>query len=617
MIYSRKLRFRKGSWLILPAVVLGLFTSPAKADTFRTEGANDFYFNLEAGNPFTARADAQRYGIDSQLWLYDSNNVVMAVNDDWFGLDSYISFSVQTSGTYRLRTSVCCGDPNRWYNQFYTVDTNSEPTNVPTTTTSTTATTSTTTTTIAPYLNPPQNLQVTSTNASKVYLSWDAPSPSNVELERYAVFGSCNNWVTGFAISTTQTVAIIEDLDSGTSCQFKVRADNDTLSVYSNFTEDVTGVTQTTTTTSTTTTTTTVVPTTMLQTTTTELPSTTTSSTTQAPVVTQPDVPLTTVATATTLSSTTTSRPPQTTTLPSTTTSSTTTSTTIVNTTTTLDTAETANVLVTSILASSENPAELSAAVDNAVASVESPEELASIVSSLLDKPLTDDQFSAVIDAVFTDSLTTEELSAALDAVFAEPISDEKFVEVLSAVLDAPLDAEQFAAVVDILESDSVSEEQVSLAVDNILENGITDSQATDLATSPKVLESIDPEQATSVFEQIPVSDLTTEEEKALVEAVSDAPTEVKNAFENAIDIFGEGLDEYEAVDSNVNVGTRRVVIAAIGVVTSVTVVVPPIPTSPIGTGGGSGSPSGGSNPGTSGSGSESQNRRRKPMGGR
>jgi hypothetical protein len=189
-----------------------------------------------------------------------------------------------------------------------------------------------------------------------------------------------------------------------------------------------------------------------------------------------------------------------------------------------------------------------------------------------------------------------------LDAVFAEPISNEKFTEVLSAVLDAPLDAEQFAAVVDILESDSVSEEQVSLAVDNILENGITDSQATDLATSPKVLESIDPEQATSVFEQIPVSDLTTEEEKALVEAVSDAPTEVKNAFESAIDIFGEGLDEYEAVDSNVNVGTRRVVIAAIGVVTSITVAVPPIPTAPIGTGGGSSSPSSGSNAGTGGS---------------
>jgi hypothetical protein len=76
----------------------------------------------------------------------------------------------------------------------------------------------------------------------------------------------------------------------------------------------------------------------------------------------------------------------------------------------------------------------------------------------------------------------------------------------------------------------------------------------------------------------------------------------VKNAFENAIDIFGEGLDEYEAVDSNVNVGTRRVVIAAIGVVTSITVAVPPIPTAPIGTGGGSSSPSSGSNAGTGGS---------------
>ena len=623
---------------------MGLFSSPAKADTFRTEGANDFYFELESGTTFTARATAQVYGIDSQLWLYDSSNTVVAVNDDYFGLDSYISYSVQQNGVYRMRTSVCCGDPDRWYNESYTVETSSQPTNVPPTTT------------LPPYFNAVENLTATANEDGSVDLNWEAPTASNVDVYAYSVSfydldeigGTASG---GWGVWTNQgtTYSLAEYMFSGSNpvttgfgpVRFGIKAGNQSCfssegvgpCVYGpEVTVDATVIdptppsatepepettttqpatttttepeptTTTSTTTTSTTTSTTVVPTTMLQTTTTELPSTTTSSTTQAPVVTQPDVPLTTVPTSTTLFSTTTSRPQQTTTLPSTTTSSTTTSTTIVNTTTTLDIPEEANVLATSILANSDNPAELSAAVDNAVASVESPEELASIVSSLLDEPLTDDQFSAVIDAVFTESLTTEELSAALDAVFAEPISDEKFTEVLSAVLGNPLDAEQFTAVVDILESDSVSEEQVSLAVDNILENGITDSQATDLATSPKVLESIDPEQASSVFEQIPVSDLTTEEEKALVETVSDAPTKVKNAFENTIDIFGAGLDEYVAVGSSVNVGTRRVVIAAIGVVTSITVAVPPVPTAPIGSGGGSSSPSGGSNAGTGGS---------------
>jgi len=97
-------------WLSL--TMLGFYpSSPAKAETLTTSGASDFYFELEAGNTFTVRSTAQQYGIDSMLWLYNSNNTVLAANDDYFGLDSYISYDVQTSGTYRLRTGVCCGDP--------------------------------------------------------------------------------------------------------------------------------------------------------------------------------------------------------------------------------------------------------------------------------------------------------------------------------------------------------------------------------------------------------------------------------------------------------------------------------------------------------------------------
>ena len=131
---------------VLLSIIAIYPVSSANAESFRTEGANDYYFELESGTTFTLRTYAQQYGIDSQLWLYNSANTVVAVNDDWFGLDSYISYNVQESGIYRLRTSVCCGDPNRWYNQFYMVDSDSAPTNVPTTTTSTTQPEVTTTT---------------------------------------------------------------------------------------------------------------------------------------------------------------------------------------------------------------------------------------------------------------------------------------------------------------------------------------------------------------------------------------------------------------------------------------------------------------------------------------
>jgi hypothetical protein len=93
-----------------------------QTSVFTTTGPNDFYFNLVAGTTFTLRTYAWQYGIDSQLWVYDSNNTLIAVNDDYFYLDSYISFYVQASGTYRLRTSVCCGNPSAWYGTSYTVE---------------------------------------------------------------------------------------------------------------------------------------------------------------------------------------------------------------------------------------------------------------------------------------------------------------------------------------------------------------------------------------------------------------------------------------------------------------------------------------------------------------
>jgi hypothetical protein len=93
-----------------------------QTSVFTTTGPNDFYFDLVAGTTFTLRTYASQYGIDSQLWVYDSNNTLLAVNDDYFGLDSFISYYVQASGTYRLRTSVCCGNPSAWYGTSYTVE---------------------------------------------------------------------------------------------------------------------------------------------------------------------------------------------------------------------------------------------------------------------------------------------------------------------------------------------------------------------------------------------------------------------------------------------------------------------------------------------------------------
>jgi hypothetical protein len=220
-------------------------------------------------------------------------------------------------------------------------------------------------------------------------------------------------------------------------------------------------------------------------------------------------------------------------------------------------------------------------------------------------KTLSDEQFDAAVQAVFEEPLTTEQFSAALDAVFDEPITDEKFSSIIDAVLDEPLSDEQFEELVGVLESDTITEDQVSDAVDSVIENGVTEDQATDLATSEKVLESIDTDQAAEIFDSIPVGDLSVAEEAALVAAVSDAPDEIKDEFETQIDVYGEGLDDYVPTGSQVDVGSRRTLLAATAALSAATVGVGAGTGSsgPSGGSGGSGGGSGGSGGGSGGSG--------------
>ena len=176
---------------------------------------------------------------------------------------------------------------------------------------------------------------------------------------------------------------------------------------------------------------------------------------------------------------------------------------------------------------------------------------------------LSDEQFDAAVQAVFDEPLTTEQFTEALEAVFDEPITDEKFDAIIDAVLDEPLSDEQFEELVGVLESENVTEEQVAAAVDSVIENGVTEDQATELATSAKVLESIDGDQATKIFDAVDIGEVTPEEAAELVAAVQEAPTEVREAMESEINVFQGAIDTYVPLGSSVPIGTRRVIIGA------------------------------------------------------
>jgi hypothetical protein len=89
----------------------------------------------------------------------------------------------------------------------------------------------------------------------------------------------------------------------------------------------------------------------------------------------------------------------------------------------------------------------------------------------------------------------------------------------------------------------------------------ITEEQAAEIALNPEVLATITADEATEVFEALVIEDLTDEQLEELVASVQEAPTEVREAFEDTVDIFSGELDTYVPLGSTVPVSTRRTLV--------------------------------------------------------
>jgi len=125
---------RFGRLIVFSAIFFVFFPSGAYATTYQVTGAQDFYFLWGEDQVVTVRTYAWQYGIDSMLWVYDSNDNLIIANDDYFGLDSYVSFTATANMVYRVRAGVCCWNPDQWYGQSYELVTNVESVQPPSTT---------------------------------------------------------------------------------------------------------------------------------------------------------------------------------------------------------------------------------------------------------------------------------------------------------------------------------------------------------------------------------------------------------------------------------------------------------------------------------------------------
>jgi hypothetical protein len=94
-----------------------------------------------------------------------------------------------------------------------------------------------------PSLNAPTGLTATQLQDGAVQLTWNTPVATSTSVERYAVSWSTDNFVTGWGVpSTTNSITIPRESFQTTggldqTYQFRIRSDNDTLPIYSSFSE--------------------------------------------------------------------------------------------------------------------------------------------------------------------------------------------------------------------------------------------------------------------------------------------------------------------------------------------------------------------------------------------
>jgi len=278
------------------------------------------------------------------------------------------------------------------------------------------------------------------------------------------------------------------------------------------------------------------------------------------------DVSTTTVAVTTTVESTTTSSAPTSTSLApeptmpeqSTTTTTTTTSTVVETTTTT----EPVSPPPAQPPATVEQPPTTEPAPPD---TEPSPPETEPVEETLpLDPPDTEPE------APETTDLPPDTAPPVEDTEPAPPDTEPAPPDTLPDAPEAPLSVEELETILDTIETvealtealEELTSEQAEQLIEAILEEEPTQEQATAIASSPAALAVLTSDQATQVFEALDVTELDNTQLEALAEAVTDAPTEVKEAFEDSVDIFSEGLGTYVPVDSKIPVSERQTLIA-------------------------------------------------------
>lgn len=257
-----------------------------------------------------------------------------------------------------------------------------------------------------------------------------------------------------------------------------------------------------------------------------------------------------------------------------TTTTTTTTTSTTTTTTSTLPASTTTTMQTTTTQVStttSQVPQTLSLPVEPASTTTEQS-------TTTLATPDTEVPVETVLETIAIDTLPQDEPITDVDepettvvpVLPPEPAPDEPVVDEPVVIDEAVIDeaANNIVALVALVaDLDEATPEEVEAVVDAVLAQEVSQEQATVLAGSAEVLAVITQDQASQIFEALDLNALNENQLDEVIAAVQDAPTEVREAFETEINIFDGAADTYVPIGSAVPISSRRVVIAATGIV--------------------------------------------------
>ena len=158
-------------------------------------------------------------------------------------------------------------------------------------------------------------------------------------------------------------------------------------------------------------------------------------------------------------------------------------------------------------------------------------------------QPSPETSIQETLPPVIESSSTTTLPEIKLGIVADQPISDAKVEQILVTLAEA-------------------APAQIVAAIEQVLATEITSDQAVSIASSPEVLAAVTEEQAEAIFEEIVVEELTAEVAEELVQVLNEAPTKVKKAFQETINVFAGVFDSFQMVGQTIPVGERRTLVA-------------------------------------------------------